>query len=105
RGTRYLRMEPSKAALARERDKLRDFTSTKRCFWPIPALIRAINRHLVGWRNYFDFGYSRPTLREINRYVRDRLRKHLRRRSQRPYRPRKGTSFYRQFARMGLVYL
>src|SRR5690606_8314716 len=40
RGTRYLRMEPSKAALARERDKLRDFTSTKRCFWPIPALIR-----------------------------------------------------------------
>lgn len=105
RGHRYLRVEPSKKALARERTKLGEFTSTKKCFWPIPALIQTINRHLLGWKNYFDRGYPRPAFRQINWYVRERLKKHLRRRSQRPYRPPKGTTFYRHLADMGLVYL
>jgi len=98
-------MEPSSKALVRERAKLRAFTSTKTCFWPIPALIRTINRHLTGWKNYFDFGYSRKALRDINWHVRCRLIRHLRRRSQRPYRPPKGVTFYRHLADMGLVYL
>lgn len=102
---RYLRVEPAKKVLVREHAKLREFTSTKNCFWPIPALIRTINRHLVGWKNYFDFRHPRQVFRKINWYVRERLREHLRRRSQRPYRPPKGMSFYRHLANMGLVYL
>lgn len=105
RGFRYLRMEPSKTALAREREKLRVFTATNRCFWPIPAMIRTINRHLIGWKNYFDFGYPRHAFRQINWYVRQRLQRHMRRRSQRPYRPPQGTTFYKHLADLGLVYL
>ncbi len=105
RGHRYLRLEPSKKALLREHAKLREFTCAKHCFWPIPALIRTINRHLVGWKNYFNFGYPRCALRAINWYVRTRLKKHLRRRSQRPYRPPKGKTYYRHLQELGLVYL
>lgn len=102
RGHRYWRWEPSKAALARERTKLREFTSTKHCFRPVPALIRKINRHLRGWANYFRYGCPRVAFRQINWFVRERLKRHLRRRSQRPFRPPKGTTYYRQFANLGL---
>ncbi|MBU1674132.1 group II intron reverse transcriptase/maturase [Patescibacteria group bacterium] len=101
-----LYVNPSKKALDRERDKLRSMTNTRMCFKPVPALIRDLNRHVMGWANYFGrFGYSRVAFRHINWHVRKRLTRHLRRRSQRPYRPPKGKSFYRHFADMGLVYL
>ena len=68
-------------------------------------LIEGLNRHRKGWKNYFDFGYPRQAFRGINTYVRDRLRQHLRRRSQRPFRPPEGISFYEQIQRFGLVHL
>ena len=101
----YLNMAPSKKALARERVRLKDMTNSSMCFKPIPALIRELNRHLKGWANYFDFGYPRMAFRDINRYARDRLKRHLRRRSQRRYRPPKNKSFYRHLADLGLAYL
>ena len=102
---RYLNMFPSEKALARERAKLREMTSPRMCFKPIPELISEINTHLRGWGNYFGHGYSRKAFREINNYVRQRLSCHLRRRSQRPWRPPKGISSYSQFKRIGLIYL
>jgi RNA-directed DNA polymerase len=105
RGHRYLRVEPSKKALARERDKLRALTSKSVCYQPVPALIRTINRHLRGWANYFSFGYPRKAFREINTFVRARITGHLQRRSQRPFRPPKGVTFYRHLQKLGLVYL
>jgi len=102
---RYLRACPSKKALAKERDALRELTSPRLCFVPIPTLIRWLNRHLTGWKNYFQWGHSRRALREVNRFVRERLVRHLRRRSQRPFRPPEGVSWYAQFQRWGLVYL
>ena len=105
RDHRYLRVEPSKKALARERDKLRDLTSTKLCFYPVPALIHRVNRHLRGWANYFSYGHPRVAFRQTNQFVRHRLYRHLRRRSQRPYRPPAGKTFYRHFADLGLLYL
>src|SRR5205807_7639130 len=71
----------------------------------IPKLIEGLNRHLEGWKNYFDFGYPRQAFREINAYARDRVTQHLKRRSQRPFRPPEGVSFYRQIQRFGLVRL
>ena len=102
---RYLHVGPSAKALNKERKKLHEMTDHRHCFEPIPQLIERINRHLEGWKNYFDLGYPRRAFREINTYVRDRLRQHLRRRSQRPFRPPEGVSFYRQLQRLGLVYL
>ncbi len=98
-------MVPSRKALARERERLRALTSSRRCFQPIPALIRTLNRHLAGWANYFGFGHPRAAFRAINFAVHKRLRAHLGRRSQRPYRLPPGKSYYRHFADLGLVHL
>lgn len=105
RGHPYLNVFPSKKAQARERERLRQLTSPRMCFKPIPALIRELNRHLNGWSNYFRFGYPRMAMRHINWYSRERLFKHLKRRSQRPYHPPQGVSVYRHLSDLGLVYL
>jgi RNA-directed DNA polymerase len=101
----YLRVAPSRKALAKERERLRALTSSRVSFQPIPALIRRLNRHLAGWANYFGVGHSRDAFRDLNFAVQKRLRAHLGRRSQRPYRLPKGKSYYRHFADLGLVSL
>jgi RNA-directed DNA polymerase len=103
RDRRYLNLEPSPQSLARERDQLRAMTSPCMCFMPIPDLIERLNRHLAGWREYFKLGYPRRAFRKIDRFVRERLIRHLRRRSQRPFRPREGTTWYQQLATLGLL--
>ena len=80
-------------------------TSSHMCFMPIPDMIAWINRHLAGWANYFSVGYPRMAKRHINHFVYTRLVTHLRRRSQRPYRPPKGVSFYRHLIDLGLQQL
>ena len=105
RGWRYLNVSPSAKALKKERKKLHEMTDHRQCFKPVPQLIEELNRHLEGWKNYFDFGYPRVAFGEINSYVRYRLTQHLRRRSQRPFRPPEGVSYYEQIQRFGLVRL
>ena len=105
KGKKYLNVTPSKKSLQRERDKLRNMTGKEMCFKPIPVMIADLNKHLKGWANYFSYGYPRMAFRKTNRFVRDRLARHLRRRSQRPYRPPEGISLYAHLKQMGLVYL
>jgi RNA-directed DNA polymerase len=102
---RYLNLCPSKKSLQRERNKLREMTGPEQCFKPIPVLIAQINEHLRGWSNYFGKGYPRDGFRQINRFVQERLERHLKRRSQRPFRLRGTASWYEQLQRMGLVNL
>jgi RNA-directed DNA polymerase len=102
RDRRYLNLCPSAKALQRERDKLREMTGPKKCFLPIPVLIEQINQSVAGWGNYFGYGYPRKAFRQINHFVRERLIQHLRRRSQRPYRPPGQTSWYAQLHKLGL---
>jgi RNA-directed DNA polymerase len=100
---RYLNLCPSSKSLQRERDKLREMTGPDKCFMPIPVLIEQINRHLKGWGNYFGLGYPRDAFRQINRYAQERLERHLRRRSQRPFRLGEGMTWYKQLQRLGLI--
>ena len=99
---RYLNLFPSSKSMQRERDKLREMTGPERCFLPIPALINQINDHLRGWGNYFRLGYPRDAFRQINRFAQERLERHLKRRSQRPYRPAEGRTWYAQLQHLGL---
>jgi RNA-directed DNA polymerase len=99
---RYLNLCPSSKSMQRERDKLRELTRPEQCFKPIPTLIAQINEHLRGWSNYFGKGYPRRAFRQINHFVRERLIRHLQRRSQRPFRPRGTASWYEQLQRLGL---
>ena len=105
RGHRYLNVTISQKALKRERQRLREMMSKERGFVPLPKLIEELNGHLRSWANYFSYGYPRKGSRQINAYVRDRLTQHVRHRSQRPFRPPEGVSYYEHFNRMGLVYL
>ena len=105
RGSTYLNVTPSKKALKAERDALRSMINRGKNPLPVAKLIFQINRQLRGWANYFSFGYPRMAMRAMNWFVRCRLIQHLRRRSQRPYRPPKGRSFYHHLKKLGLVYL
>lgn len=102
---RYLNVTPSEKALRAERDKLRGMISKHQSHVPIPDLIEAVNRHVAGWSRYFSFGYPRKAKRSVNRFVRKRLIGHLRRRSQRPFRPPEGRSYYHHLKILGLIYL
>jgi RNA-directed DNA polymerase len=104
-GWRYLNVSPSAKAMKKEREKLKEMTGPSQGFQPIPKLIQSLNRQLDGWANYFRFGYPRVAFREINWYVRDRLVQHLSRRSQRPFRPPEGSSYYDHLNKLGIRYL
>lgn len=105
RKLRYWNMCPSAKALACERAKLRHMIDKSRCFQPLPDLIAELNSHLKAWSNYFRPGYSRDAFRQINHCVRIRLSRHLRRRSQRAWRPANGSSVYAHLDQLGLLYL
>ncbi|MCP3952236.1 MAG: group II intron reverse transcriptase/maturase [Desulfobacterales bacterium] len=105
RNKRYLNVEPSRKALHAHRESLRKTISRKKGYVPVTRLIEVINRQQRGWANYFSFGYPRKAMRKVNWYVRSRLIGHLRRRSQRPFRPPKGRSYYHHLKQLGLVYL
>ena len=99
---RYLNLCVSKKSLQRERDKLREMTGPEQCHKPIVVLIAQINEHLRGWGNYFSKGYPRHAFRRVNGYVRERLERHLKRRSQRAFHIKGSRSWYDQLQRLGL---
>ncbi len=105
RGHRYLNVTPSKKAIRARKESLRGTISHRQSHVPVTKLIEAVNRQQRGWANYFSFGYPRKAFRDVNWYVRSRFIGHLRRRSQRPFRPPKGQSYYQHLKQLGLIYL
>jgi RNA-directed DNA polymerase len=102
RSQRYWNLEPSRKALDREREALRQKISPHQSHTPLPELIGQVNRHLRGWSNYFKLGYPRKAFRHINRFVQERLGRHLCRRSQRGWRAREGVSLTAHLEHLGL---
>ena len=102
---RYWNLEPSRKAMARERAALREMINPQQSHTPLPELIGRLNRHLAGWAKYFSLGYPRKAFRQLNHFVRYRLGRHLRRRSQRGWRARQGVSLYAHLNQLGLVSL
>jgi RNA-directed DNA polymerase len=105
RDHRYLNVTPSKKALARAREKVRELTGPQQCCVPIPELIQTINRWTMSWSRYYRYGYPRSVFRQLNWYVGQRLNHHLQRRSQRPFRTAEGTTVYAKLQRLGLQLL
>lgn len=104
RNHRYLNVFPAHKSVARLRERLRALLAAN-AVTPLPTLIARVNRLLRGWKLYFSHGYPRMAFRAVNRYVVQSLTRHLRRRSQRPFRPPEGTSYYAQLQRLGLQLL
>lgn len=105
RPLKYLCMEPSKEAIQSAKDSVNEILGVNRGCIPIPILVSKLNRFLQGWSNYFSVGYNRMAMRKLNAHAYQRLTKHIKRRSQRPYRPPEGTSFYAECRKLGLLYL
>jgi RNA-directed DNA polymerase len=102
---RYLNVFPSNKALARMRANIRELTGRSRRCQPIPQMIGEVNRLLRSWSRYFAHGYPRLAFRKINWFVNHRLYHHLRRRSQRPFRPPEGVTFPTHLQSLGLEFL
>ncbi|MBV9912844.1 MAG: group II intron reverse transcriptase/maturase [Sinobacteraceae bacterium] len=94
RQTRYFTAVPSKRALARGREALRQRTGGRRSHVPIPVVVADVNRFLRGWQQYFQFGHARRAQHALTAFAIARLMRHLRRRSQRPVRPPDGMTWY-----------
>jgi RNA-directed DNA polymerase len=98
----YLNFFPSAKALEKERDKIRELTGPQQCFKPAKQLIKDLNEHLVGWKNYYPIGYCRREFRKMNHFIFTRVIQHLDRRSQRGYRHRGKGSRYEFVRLLGL---
>jgi len=105
RDRQYLNIIPSKKAVGRLRDKIREKTLSgyKKT---LREVIKEVNVILRGWSNYFCYGYPRKVFRAVNHFVRCRFKRFLLNRSQRRSRPfRQGESLYAGLKRYGLLYL
>jgi RNA-directed DNA polymerase len=105
RARQYLNIFPSRKAVARLRDKIREKTRSG-YKEPLQEVIGEVNVILLGWANYFRYGYPRKVFRDVNHFVRCRFKRFLLNRSQRRSRPfREGESLYAGLKRYGLLYL
>ena len=102
RRQRYWNLVPSRKAMDREREALRELIGPHQSHTPIPELIERVNRQMRGWSNYFGLGHPKMAFRRITDFVGYRMTRHLQRRSQRGWRPREGVSLHAHFRKLGL---
>lgn len=86
----YWRLEPSKKSVLREYESLRKFISPKFLCVPVQELVDDVNAHIRGWGNYYCLGNPYEAFAKIDRFLQDRFRKHLLRKSQRSYKRHRG---------------
>jgi RNA-directed DNA polymerase len=103
RDTRYLHWGASAKSLSREKAVLTEMTASRQGLKPIAQLITQINRHVKGWMNYFSLGYPYEVFQKIGHHVRSRMIRHLRGRSQRPFRIPEEATWYGALTDLGLV--
>ena len=103
-GGRFSVITPSASSVVRAMRRLGELTITKRCHVPSAQIVEEMNAFLRGWNGYFDFGYSTAARKKVDWHARETLRRHMQRRSQRPYRPPEGVTWYQHLVEgMGLI--
>ena len=70
-----------------------------------PAVVRALNRLLGGWANYFNYGSIFVAYRSVDSHVYERMRNFLRRRHKVSTRGTRVFSWDRVFGSLGVVSL
>lgn len=103
RNWKYLRKMPSEKAQAKEREAIRELTGPDTCFKPVVKMIEDINEQTRGWKHYFQGGHCRREFRRLNHFIRGRVIKHLKRRSQRGHKKPADRSYYQHLTDLGLI--
>src|SRR6516165_7409309 len=73
RHLRFLARWPSREAMQRARNRIREITDSKRLRDPVEVIVQELNRFLHGWANYFRYGNSRLHFTRITTYALRRL--------------------------------
>ena len=73
RHLRFLARWPSREAMQRARNRVRELTGRKRALQPVEEVVREVNDYLRGWANYYRYGNSRLHFTKIRTYALKRL--------------------------------
>jgi group II intron reverse transcriptase/maturase len=79
----FLARWPSREAMQRARDRIRELTLRKRLRDPVGEVVQDINRYLRGWGGYFRYGHSALHFDRISNYAFRRLALFVAKRHQR----------------------
>lgn len=79
-GKWWPRVAPAANSEQHARARLRQLLNRQTAWRPIEEVVLQINRFLRGWGGYFYYGHPQTTMRRINYFVEQRLRKWLTRR-------------------------
>jgi group II intron reverse transcriptase/maturase len=71
----FLHRWPSRRAMKRVRQRVKELTPSRRCHADIREVIGDLNRVLRGWGNHFRTGNAAKQFNQIDDYVRQRLRR------------------------------
>jgi group II intron reverse transcriptase/maturase len=82
----FLARWPSRQAMQRARERVRELTARDRLRWPVERTVQDLNRFLRGWAGYFRYGNSTVQFDQINRHADRRLALLIAKRHQQPWR-------------------
>jgi RNA-directed DNA polymerase len=103
-GRWYLGAQPSKKAVRRLKEKVRTQLRPGN-MEPLPDVVRALNRLLCGWANYFSHGSIFVAYRSVDAHVYERMRNFLRRRHKVSTRGIRAFGWDRVFGSLGVTSL
>ncbi len=69
----FLARWPSRQAVQRARDRIRELTDRSRLLVPVDVIVRQVNTFVRGWAGYFRYGNSAHIFGKIQTYTRVRL--------------------------------
>jgi RNA-directed DNA polymerase len=84
RHLRFLARWPSRKAMQRARDRIRELTARSRLAVDVERVVEDVNRFLRGWVGYFRYGNSARMFDKISTYARLRIALFVARRHERP---------------------
>jgi RNA-directed DNA polymerase len=82
----FLARWPSRQAMQRARERVRELTARDRLRWPVERTVQDLNRFLRGWAGYFRYGNSTVQFDQIIRHADRRLALLIAKRHQQPWR-------------------
>jgi RNA-directed DNA polymerase len=103
-GRWYLGAQPSKKAVRRLKEKVRTQLRPGN-MEPLPDVVRALNRLLCGWANYYSHGSIFVAYRSVDAHVYERMRNFLRRRHKVSTRGIRAFGWDRVFGSLGVTSL